>query len=120
MREVGVEPHQKLEVFLPKLLTALERRGVSEAAVVLTCKSLMAGGKQPPIKTVEHYQVAWTACDAAADILTTLDDSSDGAVWCRALARRIFDFEADYVALHGHAPLNPGGPEATDGPAGTA
>ena len=115
-----MEPHQKLEVFLPRLLTPLERKGLSEAAVLLACKSVLAGPKQPPIKTLEHYQVAWTACDAAADILTTLDDGSDAAVWCCALARRIFDFERAYMAQHGHAPLNAGGPEVTDGPTGSA
>jgi len=53
-----MEPHQRLEVFVPKLLAALERKGLSEAAVVFAWKSVMAGSKQPPIKTVEHYQVA--------------------------------------------------------------
>lgn len=115
-----METHQKLEVFLPELLAALERKGLSEAAVVLALKSVMAGVKQAPIKSVEHYQVAWTACDAASDILTSLDDGSDGAVWCCALARRIFDFEADYVALHGYPPLDPGGPEVTRGLSGSA
>ncbi len=67
-----MEPHQRLEVFLPKLLAALERKGLSEAAVVFAWKSVMAGSKQPPIKTVEHYQVAWTACEAASEILPPL------------------------------------------------
>ena len=120
LRSCALEPHQKLEVFLPRLLKALTRKGLSEAAVVMAWKSVLAGAKQPPIKSVEHYQVAWTACDAASDILTTLDDRSDAAVWCLALARRIFDFEADYIALHGHPPLNPGGPGATQGPTGSA
>ena len=44
-----MEPHQKLEIFLPRLLAALERKGLPEAAVVLTWKSVMAGAKQPPI-----------------------------------------------------------------------
>jgi hypothetical protein len=120
VRELRVEPHQKLEVFLPRLLRALERKGLSEGDVVLAWKSVLAGAKQPPIKSVEHYQVAWTACDTASDILTTLDDGSDAAVWCCALARRIFDFERTYVAQHGHAPLHSGGPEVTDGPTGSA
>ena len=85
-----MEPHQRLEVFLPKLLTASERKGLSEAAVVFAWKSVMAGSKQPPIKTVEHYQVAWTACEAASEILTTLEDGSVSAAWCSALSRRIF------------------------------
>ena len=45
-----MEPHQRLEVFLPKLLAALERKGLSEAAVVFAWKSVMAGSKQPPIR----------------------------------------------------------------------
>jgi hypothetical protein len=117
---VALEPHQKLEVFLPKLLTALERKGLSEAAVVLTWKSVLAGAKQPPIKTVEHYQVAWTACTTAEEILTTLDDGSEAAAWCSALVHRLFDFEDTYQARHGHRPLNPAGPEETDGPTGSA
>ena len=114
-----MEP-QRLEVFLPRLLAALERKGLSEAAVVLTWKSVMAGAKQPPIKTVEHYQVAWTACDTASEILTTLDDGSEAAAWCSALAHQIFDFEDAYKAQHGHPPLSPSGPEETDGPMGSA
>ena len=115
-----MEPHQKLEIFLPRLLAALERKGLPEAAVVLTWKSVMAGAKQPPIKTVEHYQVAWTACDAASEILTTLDDGSEAAAWCSALTHRIFAFEDAYKVQHGHLPLSPGGPETTDGPTGSA
>ena len=115
-----MEPHQRLEVFLPKLLAALERKGLSEAAVVFAWKSVMAGSKQPPIKTVEHYQVAWAACDAASEILTTLDDGSAAAIWCSALTYRVFDFEDAYMARHGHLPLSPGGPEETDGPLGYA
>jgi hypothetical protein len=115
-----MEPHQRLEVFLPKLLTALERKGLPEAAVVFTWKSVLAGAKQPPIKSVEHYQIAWTACDTASDILTTLDDGSEAAVWCSALVHRIFDFEDGYKAEYGHLPLSPGGPESTEGPIGTA
>jgi len=83
-----MEPHQRLEVFLPKLLAALERKGLPEAAVVFTRKSVMAGSKQPPIKTVEHYQIAWTACEAASEILTTLEDGSASAAWCCARRRR--------------------------------
>ena len=86
----------------------------------ISCHRYSSALKQPPIKSVEHYQVAWTACDAASDILTTLDDGSDAAVWCCALARPIFDFELDYLARHGHRPLNAGGPEVTDGPTGSA
>ena len=84
-----MEPHQKLEIFLPKLLAALEHKGVSEAAITMIWKSVMAGSKQPPIETIEHYQSAWTACDTAADILTSLDDGSQAAAWCCALSRQI-------------------------------
>ena len=115
-----MEPHQKLEIFLPKLLAALEHKGVSEAAITMIWKSVMAGSKQPPIKTIEHYQSAWTACDTAADILTSLDDGSQAAAWCCALSRRIFDFERAYTTRHGHPPLHPGGPDVTDGPMGSA
>jgi len=80
-----MEPHQRLEVFLPKLIAALERKGLSEAALVMAWKSVLAGAKQPLLKSVEHYQVAWTAAfDTASEILTTLDDGSEAAAWCCA------------------------------------
>ena len=113
-----MEP-QRLEVFLPRLLAALERRGFSEAAVVLAWKSVMAGAKQPPIKTVEHYQVAWTACDTASEILTTLDHGSEAAAWCSALAHRIFSSRTP-TKRNMVIPLSPSGPEETDGPMGSA
>ena len=109
-------PTRDFEIFLPRLLKALERKGLSEAAVVFAWKSVLAGAKQPPIKTVEHYQIAWSACDTASDILTTLDDGSEAAAWCSALTHRIFDFEGTYKAKHGHRPLSPGGPDETEGP----
>ena len=43
-----MEPHQRLQVFLPKLLAALERKGLSEAAVVFAWKSVMAGSSSRP------------------------------------------------------------------------
>jgi hypothetical protein len=114
------EKHQTLEVFLPTLLAALERDGNSDAVVVMTWKSVMSGAMQPEIKTVEHYRAAWIACNAVADILTTLDDGSEAAAWCSALTHRIFAFEDAFKAQHGHLPLSPGGPEETDGPIGNA
>ena len=87
-----MEPHQRLEVFVPKLLAALERKGLSEAAVVFAWKSVMAGPNQPPIKTVEHYQVAWAACDAASEILTTLDDGSEAATGAVRLLTEFLPF----------------------------
>ena len=77
MRE---ENHQTLEVFLRRLLAALERDGNSDAVVEMAWKSVMAGALQPVIKTVEHYRAAWIACSTAADIITTLDDGSEAAV----------------------------------------
>jgi hypothetical protein len=115
-----VEPHQRLEVFLPKLLAALERNGNSDDIVVMTWKSVMAGAKQPQIKTVEHYRAAWIACATAADILTTLEDGSEAATWFAGLSHRIFEFEENYNARHGHRPLSPAGPEETDAPTGSA
>ena len=91
-----MEPHQRLEVFLPKLLAALERNGNSDDIVVMTWKSVMAGAKQPQIKTVEHYRAAWIACTTAADILTTLEDGSEAATWFSGLSHRIFEFEENY------------------------
>ena len=75
---VREENHQTLEVFLRRLLAALERDGNSDAVVVMAWKSVMAGALQPVIKTVEHYRAAWIACSTAADIITTLDDFRGG------------------------------------------
>ena len=115
-----MEPHQRLEVFLPKLLATLERNGNSDDIVVMTWKSVMAGAKQPQIKTVEHYRAAWIACTAAADILTTLDDGSEAAVWFSELTHRITEFERAFTAQYGHRPLSPAGPEEIDEPSGPA
>ena len=82
---------------LPKLLAALERNGNSDDIVVMTWKSVMAGAKQPQIKTVEHYRAAWIACTTAADILTTLEDGSEAATWFGGLSQRIFEFDNDWL-----------------------
>ena len=83
MRE---ENHQTLEVFLRRLLAALERDGNSDAVVVMAWKSVMAGALQPVIKTVEHYRAAWIACSTAADIITTLDASEAAVLVLRSHA----------------------------------
>ena len=99
-RELRVEPDQRLEIFLPRLLKALERKGLSEAAVVFAWKSVLAGAKQPPIKTVEHYQIAWTACDTTSDILTTLDDGSEAAACFGSPRQKTFSRNTSSLRTH--------------------
>ena len=80
----------------------------------------MSGAMQPEIKTVEHCRAAWIACTAAADILTTLDDGSEAAVWFSGLTHRLMEFERAFTAQYGHRPLSPAGPEEVDEPSGNA
>jgi hypothetical protein len=54
------------------------------------------------------------------DILTTLDDGSEGAAWCSQIAHRIFDYQDAFKAKHGYMPLDPGPIEQASGPVGTA
>ena len=114
------EKHQTLEVFLPRLLAALERGGNSDAVIILAWKSVIAGANQSEIELVEHYRAAWIACTAAADILSILDDGSDAAVWFAGLTQRIMEFERAFTLQHGHRPLSPAGPEEIDEPSGHA
>jgi hypothetical protein len=114
------EKHKTLQVFLPKLLAALERDGNSDAVTIMAWKSVMAGAEQPPIESVEHYRAAWIACTAAADILSILDDGSEAAVWLAGLTQRIMEFERAFTLQYGHRPLSPAGPEEIDEPSGNA
>ena len=114
-----MEAHQKLEVFLPKLRIKLIRSGMSEETASHICEAVRAGDKQPPITTVHQYHQAWAVCHIAEEILTTVDDGSEAAAWCTALAHSIFDFEDAHMKQHGYRPLNPGTAEYTDGPSGS-
>jgi len=95
-------------------------KGISKEAAEFTCNAVRAGARQTAITTIEEYQEAWTICHAAEGILTTLDDGSEAAAWCASLAHAIIDFEDAYEAQHGRRPLNPGPPEWTEGPQGSA
>jgi hypothetical protein len=102
------------------LLAELRRSGLSKRAATTVCNDIADGEPPRRISTPEAYRKAWIICKAMEEVLTTLDDGSEAAVWCTALAYRIFDFEDAYKAKHGCKPLNPGGPEWTDGPTGSA
>lgn len=115
-----MEPHQTLRAFLPKLRSALVRIGMSDEAAASVCNDIQKGNPPRAIDSASGYQRAWVICDEMQEILTTLDDGSEAAAWCTALAHRIFDYEDAYKAKHRHMPLNPGPPERTDGPIGTA
>jgi hypothetical protein len=114
-----MQPDQRLEVFLPKLRAQLLRNGMSAEAADFVCKGITVGAQQPAITTLEQYQDAWTICYAAEQILTTLEDGSEAAAWCSALAISIIDYEVGYIKRHGHAPLHAGPPE-TEGQTGNA
>src|SRR5262245_28065152 len=110
----------RLEVILPKLFEALVREGFTSDQATLVCTSVRNKRLPPPIKDQDGYLAAWMVCHASEEILTTLDDGSDVAVWCSALATRVMEYEDAYLARQGHRPLNPGGPEWTVGPTGRA
>jgi hypothetical protein len=115
-----MDPLQKLGVFLPKLHAELVRNGMSSEVAAFTCNAIRVGARPPIVATLEAYREAWIVCHAMQRILTTLDDGSEAAAWCVALAHALKDFENAYVKEHGHQPLNPGPPETTDGPKGRA
>jgi hypothetical protein len=115
-----MEPHQRLPVFLPKLRAALVHIGFSKEEADSVCNDIRAGRPPKPISTASHYHRAWVICDAMEDILTTLDDGSEGAAWCSQIAHRIFDYQDAFKAKHGYMPLDPGPIEQASGPVGTA
>jgi hypothetical protein len=114
-----MEPDQRLEVFLPKLRAELVRSGMAAEAADFICKGITVGAQQPPITTLEQYQDGWTVCYAAEGVLTTLEDGSEAAAWCKALAHALMEFEDAYILRYGHAPLHAGPPE-TEGQTGSA
>jgi hypothetical protein len=110
----------RLEVLLPKLFELLLKEGFTSDQAAFVCSSVRKKRLPPPIKGQDDYVSAWAVCHAAEEILVTLDDGSDLAVWCSALASRVIEYEDSYLASQGHRPLNPGGPEWTVGPTGSA
>jgi hypothetical protein len=115
-----MESHQRLHVFLPKLRIKLMRCGMSNARAGEVCNDILELNLPGPISTASAYQRAWVICDAMEEILTNLDDGSEAAAWCLALAHRIFEFEDSFRAKHGYMPLNPAPRDLTDGPTGNA
>ena len=116
-----MEPNPPLDVLLPKLRAKLLENGLTPEHAATTCKAIQNGKKPRELKTAEEYQVAWTICDSMEDVLTTLDDVSEAAEWCTAIAHRIFSYEDAFKARHGYMPLHPGRQHGEwDGPAGTA
>ena len=115
-----MESHQRLHVFLPKLRIKLMRSGMSNARAAAVCNDILELNLPRPISTAHAYQQAWVICDAMEGILTNLDDGSEAAAWCMALAQRIFEFEDAFRTRHGYMPLNPAPQDLTDGPTGNA
>ena len=115
-----MEPHQHLEVFLPKLCEGLRREGIAEDAIAGYVFQVRTRKKPRPLKTEWEYLNAWRACHVAMEILTDNDDGSEAADWLNALTHRVFDYEDAFEDRHRRRPLNPDGPEWTDGPTGNA
>ena len=61
---------------------------------------MRVGAQQQAITSPEEYREARTVCAAIEGILTTLDDGSEAAAWCTALAHAILDYEDAYVKMH--------------------
>ena len=115
-----METHQNLDIFLPTLREALQREGIAEDTIAAYELDVRTRAKPKPLKTSREYQDAWIACHVTMDILTNDRDGSEAADWHNALCHAVFDYEDAYEARHGCRPLNPGGPEWTDGPTGRA
>ena len=101
-------PHT-LSSFLLSLREALLKQGLWLEAAEFICETAKCGGTQD----------AWVVCHVAEEILTALDDGSEAALWCSALAYSCFQFEDAYLAEHGHMPLSPASRDM-EGPSGSA
>lgn len=91
-----------------------------EPLAIFQCNAISLGTKPPAILSAKEYQEAWIVAHAMTTILTNDEDDSKASAWFTALSHRILDFEDAHEASHGWFPLNPGGPEWTDGPKGSA
>jgi hypothetical protein len=116
----ALQPHQRLDVFLPKLREGLRREGFNGETIKAYELDIRTRAKPKPLETLKEYQDAWSACHVAMGILTDDDDGSEGADWLRVLTNAVFDYEDAYQARHGYWPLHPGGPGWTTGPIGNA
>lgn len=114
-----MEPHQELSVFLPEFKAGLiKRNGEREADFV--CLSVAMRAQPRKLTTMRDYQDAWLVCDTMENILTTLDDGSEAAAFCKALGQVVMDYEDAYCAEFGYWPLNAATPEETFGQTGSA
>ena len=120
VRELSMEPHQELNVFLPELKAGLIKNGMSEAEADFVCLSVAKRARPRKITSVREYQDAWLICDTVENILTTLDDGSEAAAFCIALGQAVINYEDAYHAEFGHWPLNAATPEMTFGQTGSA
>jgi hypothetical protein len=113
-------PNPPLEILLPKLRAAFLHDGLSEEVTESFLIAIRLRRAQPALETGEQYREAWTAAQAAMGVMTCNQDNSEAAKWLRDITDAIFAYEDTYEVAHGHRPLNPGPPEWTDGPVGTA
>ena len=115
-----MEPHQELSVFLPKFKARLIKNGMAENEAEFVCLSVAMRAQPRKLTTMRDYQDAWLVCDTMENILTTLDDGSEAAAFCKALGQVVIDYEDAYRAEFGYWPLNAATPEETFGQTGSA
>jgi hypothetical protein len=120
MRELSMEPHQELDVFLPEFKAALIKNGMTEVEADFVCLSVIKRAQPRKIVQAREYQDAWLICHTMEDVLTTLDDGSEAAAYYTALARVVIDYEDSYREKFGYWPLNAATPELMHGPSGRA
>jgi len=88
VRDLSMEPHQELNVFLPELKAGLIKNGMSENEADFLCISVAMRTHPRKITSMREYQDAWLVCHTMEDILTTLDDGSEAAAFCTLLGQR--------------------------------
>jgi hypothetical protein len=109
-----MKPHQQLEVFLPKL-----RKGIAEVIIASYEFDIRTRAQPRPLRHPENIKTPGLL-HVTMELLTNDQDGSEAADWHNALTHAIFDYGDAYVARHGCRPLNPGGPDWTEGPTGRA
>jgi hypothetical protein len=115
-----MESHQELAVFLPEFKAGLIKNGMSEKEADFVCLSVVKRASPRKITCAREYQDAWLICNTLENILTTLDDGSEAAAFCMALAQVVIDYEDSYRAEFGYWPLNAATLEETYGQTGSA
>jgi hypothetical protein len=110
-----MDSDQRLEVFLPKLRAALVRNGMSDETAAFICQEISSRRPTTPDHDARAISGSMDGLPCGRAVLTAIDDGSEAAAWCSALAISIIDYEDAYIS----APLHAGPPE-TEGQTGSA